>query len=60
MSTGTPSIQLPATDVVRERIAAVEDELGALRYLLRASVAAARADEARHRNQQLKQPEGRQ
>ena len=59
MNTATPFDQLPAPEVVRKRIAAVEDELKALRRLLRASTAAARAEEARQRRQQLKQPEGR-
>jgi hypothetical protein len=56
----TRSLVLPTPDVVRERIAAVEDELKALRRLLRASTAEARAKEARRRNEQLAQAEGEQ
>jgi hypothetical protein len=49
---GTSTIELPplpAPDVVLRRIEAVEDELRALRRLLRASRAAAKAEEARRR-----------
>jgi hypothetical protein len=60
MNTATPFDQFPAPEAVRERIAAVEDELKALRRLLRVSVAAARAEEACRRNQQLTQAEGEQ
>jgi hypothetical protein len=60
MKTTTSLDQLPIPEVVRERIAAVEDELKALRRLLRASTAAAKAEKARQRNQQLAQAEGKQ
>jgi hypothetical protein len=58
MNTATSFVSLPAPEAVRARIAAVEDELKALRRLLRASVAAARAEDARRRHQQLTQAEG--
>jgi hypothetical protein len=57
MSTA-PTTQIPSPDTVRERIATVENELKALRRLLRASTAEARANEARRRRQQLEQQEG--
>lgn len=41
--------QLPPPDQVREHIAAAEEELRALRRLLRASLANAKATEARRR-----------
>jgi hypothetical protein len=57
----TPSLDwLPTPEVVRERIAAVEEELKALRRLLRASTAAAKAEKARRRNEQMAQAEGEQ
>jgi hypothetical protein len=49
MSTPTFFDLIPAPDVVRDRIEATEAELKALRRLLRASIAAAKADEARRR-----------
>jgi hypothetical protein len=55
MSTATanlPAFGLPRPDVVLERIASVEEELKALRRLLRASTAAERAEEARRRRRQ--------
>jgi hypothetical protein len=47
--------QLPPPAAILSRIAALEDELKALRRLLRASKAAARAEEARLRRQALEQ-----
>jgi hypothetical protein len=49
MSTASFSEVLPSPNEIRARIDACEEELKALRRLLRASVAAARADEARQR-----------
>jgi hypothetical protein len=54
MSTATanlPAFGLPRPDVVLERISCVEEELKALRRLLRASAAAERAEQARGRRQ---------
>jgi hypothetical protein len=45
----TATYQLPPPEQVRKQIAAAEDELKALRRLLRASVAAEKAEEARLR-----------
>jgi hypothetical protein len=54
MSTATSlSNQLPPPAAILERIAALEDEVKALRRLLRASKAAHRAEEARQRRQAL-------
>jgi hypothetical protein len=44
---------LPEPEVVSARIDALEDELKALRRLLRASRAAAKADEARRRREEV-------
>jgi hypothetical protein len=49
MSSTVPCHPLPPPEVIRQQIAAVEDELKALRRLLRASKAAVQADEARLR-----------
>jgi hypothetical protein len=57
MDTTLP-IQLPAPDQVRQRIAAAEDEIKALRRLLRVSNAAVRAEEARLRRTSLESGEG--
>jgi hypothetical protein len=46
-------IQLPPSAQVRERIEATEEELKALRRLLRASTSAERANAARQRKEAL-------
>ena len=58
MSTSSLQLQLPPPDLVRERIAAIEDELKALRRLLRASVAAEQAEQARLRRLALESSDG--
>lgn len=47
------TLQLPPPEQIRERITATEDELKALRRLLRASVAAAKAEEAKRKREAL-------
>jgi hypothetical protein len=48
-TTATTSDALPTPEVILARIASAQDELRALRRLLRASRAAQQADEARRR-----------
>jgi hypothetical protein len=51
MSTAALPHGLPPPQIIRDHIDALEDELKALRRLLRASSAAHKADEARRRRQ---------
>jgi len=47
--------QLPAPETVLRQIAALQEELAALRRLLRAAQAAQKAEKARRRRQQARQ-----
>ena len=58
MDVSPPPLTVPAPEVVEAQIAALEDELRALKRLLRASHAAAKADEARKRREALQRQEG--
>ena len=58
MSTTPFSSTLPDPIQIRERIAAGEQEIKALRKLLRASLAAVRADEARARVESVERGDG--
>jgi hypothetical protein len=53
MSHATLPVKLPPPAQVREQINAAEEELRALRRLLRACMAAAKAEEARNRRKAL-------
>jgi hypothetical protein len=57
MDITTPHIALPPPDVIRQQIAALEDELRGLRRLLRASLGAAQAEAARQRRLALRRQE---
>jgi hypothetical protein len=58
MSTTPFSSTLPDPDQIRDRIEAGEQEIKALRKLLRASLAAVRADEARARVESVERGDG--
>jgi hypothetical protein len=58
MSTAVLYDKFPASQEIRDQIASLEDELKALRRLLRASVAAERAAEARARREEEVRHEG--
>jgi exonuclease V gamma subunit len=53
MNTTDTLLDLPSSASVRQRIEATEDELKALRRLLRAAVAAEKAKEAHRRRREL-------
>ncbi len=56
MNTDLQSFDLPSPELLTARIGSLEDELKAMRRLLRASRAAAKAAEARRRREALPAP----